>query len=427
MRRQLIGGQPVLSYGELRISTAKWTCTIDYHKTMMITKVRRPLYLAPYPLCLTRYDNRAYSSPPHPTKFEDLAIPIGTYRSGKMSETWLTTARGPDFVLEVMRSAQWNYEHSALSPESLLSSLRDRRLDTRILVAEKAGQVGGLICLQRPRSNARVEGRYDPRQVAGLSAPDSPRDWIYVGGFRSLVSGTTTVAGLSLDVVSEVRQALIRTAFQESVHQGLFPVALYVRNVELPDFSAALNNSEKLHVSDEAILPIGGRNGAEHLDSLSSSARYKVRKEWKMIRELGIEAHEVDAVCMIPRASSLVAHTKLRHGVLDHEKMAMFRLRTWADCEEGEAVAFSIFDKDGKLTGVSFVKRYKKTVEVHEMGLLDDLPNRHLAYTELLIHAPLRYAMRHDCSRLLLGLGSVVPKSQRGAKIYPIWAISLES
>jgi hypothetical protein len=43
---------------------------------------------------------------------------------------------------------------------------------------------------------------------------------------------------------------------------------------------------------------------------------------------------------------------------------------------------------------------------------------------ELLIYAPLRYAIRNGCRRLILGPDSPEPKTQRGATLEAIWTLA---
>jgi len=257
--------------------------------------------------------------------------------------------------------------------------------------------------------------------VAG-SAPT----WCYVGGFKDLISGATLAAGLSAAERDQVRQALIGRAYAEVEREGGTPISLYVRDAELPSYQAALGERLELcQVSDDAVIDLGGATPEDHVAGLPKKTRYRIRREWQELNDRGVRAREQPAAETCAEAAGLVAAVKQRHGTMDHPRMAEMRLREWADSDADETLAMTLRAPDETLLGVVFVGRFGTTVEVNELGLVDDVADRHLLYTELLVHAPMRYAARHGCHRLVLGLDSVVPKALRGARIEPVWAVGV--
>lgn len=117
---------------------------------------------------------------------------------------------------------------------------------------------------------------------------------------------------------------------------------------------------------------------------------------------------------MITQAVPLLMGTKIRQGQTDHKILATMRYREWIASGVDEVVACTRRDLSGDPIGLSLIARSGRDVEVDELGLAVDAPDRHLRYAELLFHAPLRYALHHGCNRLVLGLGSSEPKKYGG-------------
>jgi predicted N-acyltransferase len=265
----------------------------------------------------------------------------------------------------------------------------------------------------------------DPLSVA----PDlagQPRSWWYVGGFKNLVSGATVAARLAPPLRSRVRRSLIVEAYRAVECRGGTPIALYARDEELPDFRAALGpRFRAVQTTSNAILDIGWPDLDGYLASLDKKRRYRVRRDWHELHTRGIRAIEIPAAEVDNAAAHLIAATQVRHGVPDHPRLAALRLREWWSGDGAQCRAFVLRGSSGELVGVSFAERHGRVVELSELGLVENIPDRHLAYTELLVYAPLRYALRHGCGRLSLGLDSIAPKSHRGARVEPVWAVTV--
>jgi hypothetical protein len=214
-------------------------------------------------------------------------------------------------------------------------------------------------------------------------------------------------------------------------------VSLYVRDSELGAFAgpetgleggpetgpqgprgvAAVGEFTALH------LPEGGMDG--YLASLNHGRRSVVRRDLARIAQAGLTAAEAPPADLIEEAAELVTAVKARHGQPGHPMLTSLRLTEWSRAPGGVPVAFGVRDRTGRLIAASFGTRRTETgvLELYEVGLADDPAVRQLAYVEVLVYAPLRFAFLTGCRRIDLGLGSTTPKKLRGAKSSPVWAV----
>jgi len=251
----------------------------------------------------------------------------------------------------------------------------------------------------------------------------SPDQYLFIGGAADLVSGVAILAGLGQIDAEETRSALVDAAFDIAVHDSLVGVALYVRDSELPAFIGRDGQRDHEAVSEFSSIHITGGEMAAYLGSLNHGRRSVVLRDLRRISEAGLLAAEVPPGEIIDEASPLIVAVKKRHETMDHPMLTQLRLIGWSRAAVGVPVAFSVRDVGGRLIAVSFGCHQPPSLEMYEVGLADDPPDRHLAYTEVLVYAPLRYALRESCTQIDLGLGSTTPKRLRGAQVSTVWTV----
>jgi hypothetical protein len=196
---------------------------------------------------------------------------------------------------------------------------------------------------------------------------------------------------------------------------------LYVRDEEIGAFE---DIGKAAPVRETAVLDLPVRDLDGCVGRLTKRDRYRVRRELLELAELHMCAQPVDVADIIPKAAPLIAATKLRYGVQDHPVMVSFRVQQWASGGADDCRAFALRDPHGTVIGVSFAAVHGSTAELYELGLAPDADHRLHAYAELLVYAPLRFALQHGCQRLILGMDSIEPKARRGARVEPVWAVT---
>jgi hypothetical protein len=336
---------------------------------------------------------------------------------------------GATAVQRCFPAGRWAASAIALSPVRLMRLAADRRWETWWFLARKAGQVVGIAAAYKLSQSTAATRLYDPAVVApeiGAVEPPSGSGWLHIGGVLDLVSGVTVAASMPPAEQETIRRRLVAEAVATARREGMRPVALYVRDEEVPSFRAGFGDAARaLTVTGHAVLDVCHSSPAGYLSRLDKKRRYRVRREWGMLDERCLRATEAPVPEVITEAAPLIAAVKQRHQVPDHPRLAATRLKEWAAGGADDVCALTVRDDGGTLLGASFVASYDSSVELYEVGIPESADDRHLIYTELLVYAPLRYAWRRRATRLVLGLESTRPKSYRGARIEPVWSITL--
>lgn len=334
----------------------------------------------------------------------------------------------PQEVGDLGTAGGWEFAGAALAPHRLRSAARDRRWQTWWVLAELDGAIVGVVPVYQVSAAAASEQIYDPRVVAGSiagDAPDDAREWLYVGGFRDLIAGSTVSSALAPDEREEVRRRLVTEAFAYGRGKGLYPFAIYVRDEEIDAFDVVVaGGGRSAQVRETAVLELPGPGFSDYVQGLSKRDRYRVRRELLELAEVNLGAAVEDVADLIAEAAPLVLSTKQRYGVADHPVMVALRLREWTAGGADHCGGFALRDEHGVLRGVSFAAVHGATAELYELGLAEDVSHRLHAYAELLVYAPVRFALRHGCTKLVLGMDSIEPKARRGARVEPVWAVT---
>jgi hypothetical protein len=291
-----------------------------------------------------------------------------------------------------------------------------------LVVARHEGSVVGVVALQQRRTLLIPGPKFDPMRVAPSIFPDlrDPRDYLFIGGGSDLVAGVATTAGLDPSACRQVRRAVIAHAVDHARSLGLRPVALYVRDDEIDDFTAGEHDLRAATIGTLAVAHTSA-NDTAYLSALTSNQRRTVRRDRERIAQGSLRYDVKPAYAALDIAPELVVNIKSRHGVQDHPKLARLRLTEWAEEQVGERLAYLVSDRDGILA-VAFGVSYDGRLEIHETGLVDEHEFRHEAYVQSMIYGPLEHAMTHGIPSVEFGLDAPTPKTRRGAVLVTVWA-----
>jgi hypothetical protein len=327
-------------------------------------------------------------------------------------------------VSELVRKAQWSPVSAALAPADLLGGPARTQWDITVVVAEQNGEPVGVLPLWRSRRARFAGSMFEPAKVApALFSPDDSdaTSYLFVGGAKDLTAGYTLASGLSVAEREAVAAALVGCAFREARTRGLTAAALYVRQEQVAAFEAHAG-SRAVVIEQYAEMVISGGDLDACTAALSHSRRSVIRRDLRALETFGIRGSSNAAAEVIDEAAPLITKVKERHGISEHPRLVAMRLHAWAGASLGRRLAFVVRAPDGTCLAVSFGCHHGASLEMYEIGLADS-DNRHLAYVEALIYAPLRFAAANGCRILQLGLGSSRPKMLRGASTMPVWAV----
>lgn len=321
----------------------------------------------------------------------------------------------------------WDVASVHLLPSTVVNS-KDVRVESQAVIAVDNGTLLGVLPIYRLRRGDFPSPIFDPRHVA----PDifgqvghGPERFLLVGGYSDLVSGCAVSATASSTRRFETRIALTRGALEHARVRMLTPVGLYVRNEDRDAYLAAWQPAMSAEIAQSATLAVKGASDEDYAASLSSGRRSIVRRDWTRFKRSGLRAAEADPLAVIDEAVEYVCEVKRRHGIADHPRLVRVRLHRWCDLNCDDNIAFVVRDESDSMIGVSFGCRYQSMVEMYEIGLHPTDDCRHLAYVEVLVYGPMRYAQKLGCRQIMLGLDSPRPKFLRGATLSPVSSIGV--
>jgi uncharacterized protein len=332
----------------------------------------------------------------------------------------------PAGVPDAMWEADWSSHLLALHPCRVRETLRHPAWRHRVVVATLDGEVAGMMPASSPVGAVFPAEIFDPRlRAPGLPGPRrSARDYLLIGGHFDLASGCAVRSGLPPQAAGRIRRRVAEAAFALAQDDGLAGVALYVTDAERAEWADGQHTWAPYQTAEYASIELAEPTRVAYLASLRHSRRSVVLRDERELDRLGLRAEVVAPCAVLSEAVPLVAAVKTGHGIVEPAELGSYRLGQWSQAGAGTAIAFALHDPDGELLAVSFGRCDKDTVEMYEIGLRSGSPDRRLAYAEVLVYAPLRYAFDHGCTRLRLGCESIHPKQLRGAAVTPLWAVS---
>lgn len=302
----------------------------------------------------------------------------------------------------------------------------DPRWTQQFAVAFKDATPVGVLGVYIPRNGRSPDPTYDVSAFEVLRPDDATRV-AYIGGYRDFETGCAVSAYLSEREREEVAVELVRFAVRQALGQGYRAAALYVQDWQASAFSAGFGPQARTGpVSEEAVICLHGPDQASYLAALPGSHRSIVRRDLRRFTQAGLCSKVYPADHLVKAAAPLITAVKARHGLIDHPKLAEYRLQRWMRGCPGEHVAFAITDASGELLCASFACGYQETLSLYELGMpVNRTSECHLAYLHALVYSPLAYAIEHRHRRVRLGLVAGPAKTLRGASVAPMWAFLL--
>jgi hypothetical protein len=265
---------------------------------------------------------------------------------------------------------------------------------------------------------------YDPRRY-GLGADGSePEDWLLVGGRSDFSSGLLRDPEAPAELVAEAAAAVRAGVGELAEELGARPLALFVGDRELDLLAGAAGPfRERRALSEEFRIESLPATFEAHVASLAKKHRYRIRSELAEQERLGIRSSRIPLRENLGPVSELIFRVKARHGIPDHPTLIAHRLEEWLDCPGTEVVTF-VAETAEEVLAVSVCLRWGDSLSTYEVGLPDgEGAARHLGYLDVLVYAPLRFAIEGGCRELALGFGSELPKRLRGAGGREVWAL----
>lgn len=300
--------------------------------------------------------------------------------------------------------------------ERLCDLETDPRWNVRYIIVSYKADVQLVVPLYESRPARWLNPFYDVSRVPSLQAfPSDPRRWLFVGGCSDLACAIPRAIRRDAKDLLDAAAAAGQMIREQAARDDKQCVAMYVMPEELPVIDEIIGDARVQETLGQNAWFDMRRMGDSYLGSLRSSQRRTVKRDWDQRIAAGIETSIVAWDDVASEAAPLIAAVSQRHGMPDHPSLVNMRLDAWMSYRELECLTFAVHAQ-GRLVGVSFGWIFDGILQVQEVGLAD-APQRHLAYVETLIYAPLRTAASRGCESVQLGPGSSLPKVRRGAQL----------
>ena len=320
--------------------------------------------------------------------------------------------------------ARWSTHALAVHPRRVREMVRTPCWRHWMAVASSGDRIIGLMPMSQLVGERFPTQLFDPRlRAPGLATAAKAEEYLLVGGHFDLVSGCAVRPELSASQATDVRRALARAGFDHARSRGLDGVALYVPDVERAAWDDPQAPYKCEQVSEFNAIGLAEPGWDGYLAGLKSSRRSVVVRDVRALAQQGLCAELVDPAAILAEAAPLIIDVKANHGQDEHPQLVEYRLERWIGQGAGLPFAFTLRDTGGSLLAAAFGRRAGRVIEMYEIGLRNGISARTLAYAEVLIYAPLRYAAATGCTTLRLGCDSGHPKQLRGAAVSPVWAL----
>jgi hypothetical protein len=306
-----------------------------------------------------------------------------------------------------------------LSLPRLESLDRDPRWTSRHVAVSRDGAVVALLPCYAPSKDAWFNPAYDLRRLASEMDVGAEADWLYVGGRADLACGLLRHPSLG----AAAERAVAGVAGEAVAEDGRGLCALYANETERPLLETALGPGCAVwQVATGSRLAVA----ADYLQALKHSHRSVVARDWRRRDALGLRAEPVEWDEVLDEACELIADVSRAHGVPDEPRLVRMRLEVWRRLDGIERFAFAVL-AGRSLLAVSLGWVAGDLVQVHDVGLVprgERPAERHLAYVEAMIYAPLRLAAERGCTTVTLGAAATETKRLRGASLAPLVALA---
>ena len=326
----------------------------------------------------------------------------------------------------IASARHWQAESACLFPSALARLSSNQRQQTSFVVVMFDSSPVGIMPLRQPKLEEFASPLLNPALVAPSILGDrrlSAREYLFIGATRELVSGLAYHAGLSTEDLYRVTQLLGDEALAEACRRGLLPAIMYVRDRQAANFGNTWTKSE---IAAFASLEVDGEDDDGYIGTLNHGRRSTVLRDLRQLTSRGLSSEPVLAISVIEEAAPLVSSVRVRNGLLDHPRLALTRLRDWASEPLGDRLSFVVRNENGEILAACFACKRDDVLELFEVGITPtESPVRHLAYVESMVYGPRRYAAKVGCRTVQMGIGATRPKVLRGAKLHPVWAMSV--
>jgi hypothetical protein len=310
-----------------------------------------------------------------------------------------------------------------LSLPRLESLDRDPRWTSRHVAVLRDGAIVALLPCYAPSKGAWFNPAYDLRRIAADMDVGAEAEWLYVGGRADLACGLLRHPSLG----PAAERAVAKAAGEAVAEDGRSLCALYANETERPLLEAALGPGCAVwQVATGSRLAVPGDGEAGYLRALKRSHRSVVARDWRRREAVGLHAEPVEWDEVLDEACELIADVSRAHGVPDEPRLVRMRLEIWRRLDGIERFAFAV--RSGRsLLAVSLGWAAGDLLQVHDVGLVprgERPEERHLAYVEAMIYAPLRLAAERGCATVTLGAAATEAKRLRGASLAPLVALA---
>jgi uncharacterized protein len=313
----------------------------------------------------------------------------------------------------------------------LRMAARAPRTDAAYVVAEtEAGRLTALLPVYRYQRSAHA-GAYDP------AATLPPGVWaelaggadgcLLAGGRAGYLTGwaLTSSVGLAADGLT----AVIGASQEMAARDGLAWAAQF-----LPAVEAELLVRTGLIAADELVLQtcearvtVPGPTFEHYLAALSSARRSTVRRDLARFAESGFVIEQTRLSAVLVEAPALVAQVQATHAgraVTAADEAEMRRaLTAQAETLDADSVVFACRDANGAPVAVSLSYLAGDTLYVRLVGLAYAETLRSASYYQVAYYETIRLAQRLGLTSVHLGIASLRPKTLRGARLSPLFAV----
>ncbi|MBT2365578.1 GNAT family N-acetyltransferase [Streptomyces sp. ISL-10] len=276
--------------------------------------------------------------------------------------------------------------------------------------------VGGLPVYDVEREN-QVHYSRGPR-LEQLGA-DPAGTWTIAGSHRGYSSGILRAA----DCEEEVLDALL-AAERELGRPTPRTGSLYLFATSRTAAALHRRGAAVDFECGDATIHTGGRDVTAYCGSLRSRNRVELKREYARFRDAGYRLGRQRLSECLDEAAPLLANlqTKYGHSVTAEQSRTAFAWQAASldDC----SVVFTARD-GGKLVALSVMYAWRGTLYARAVGFDYEALRDAFEYYGVCYYLPIDYMSSHGLNALHLGIGSYGAKTNRGARVAPLWTVAL--
>ena len=309
-----------------------------------------------------------------------------------------------------------------LSPAWLRFADADGEADARYLVYGERD--APLVGLPAHWAQGETNPEYVPRNVVPrLAAHES--DLLTLGGRRGYLS---TVASCDDAVFARVLPDLIAeamSAFESQPSGWWWPYLPTGAAEQVVEAVSRTHEPVVTLVDADCRLDVVGSDLDDYLSTLPNrQRRSNARRERKWLAASGLTVTRERLEDCLERAGELLSNVQRRHGQDNPPSQMTAVLQAQAERLGDHAVVFGCRD-GAELVAFSLNYRWRDELLSRLVGLDYEHEGSRNAYGELLVYSPLSYCYEEGLSSIHLGAASLSGKCRRGARVRPLWAVSV--